>query len=88
MTPHTLRHATITAALNAGAHLRDVQDFARHADPKTTRRYDRNPHSLDRHAAYAIAQYLAGGPPPACRTPAMRPPLTVAAGSDVAAVRR
>jgi hypothetical protein len=40
--------------LNAGAHLRDVQDFARHADPKTTMRYDRNRHSLDRHATYAI----------------------------------
>jgi site-specific recombinase XerD len=50
MTPHTLRHAAITAALNAGAHLRDAQDFARHADPKTTMRYDRNRHSLDRHA--------------------------------------
>lgn len=60
MTPHTLRHAVITAALNAGAHLRDVQDFARHADPKTTMRYDRNRHSLDRHATYAIAQYIAG----------------------------
>jgi integrase/recombinase XerD len=60
MTPHTLRHAAITAALNAGAHLRDVQDFARHADPKTTMRYDRNRHSLDRHATYAIAQYIAG----------------------------
>ncbi len=60
MTPHTLRHAAITAALNAGAHLRDVQDFARHADPKTTMRYDRNRHSLDRHATYAIALYIAG----------------------------
>ncbi len=60
MTPHTLRHAAITAALNAGAHLRDVQDFTRHADPKTTTRYDRNRHSLDRHATYAIAQYIAG----------------------------
>lgn len=38
MTPHTLHHAAITAALNAGAHLRDVQDFARHADHKTTSR--------------------------------------------------
>ncbi|MFO7779277.1 MAG: tyrosine-type recombinase/integrase [Nitriliruptoraceae bacterium] len=57
MTPHALRHAAITAALNAGAHLRDVQDFARHADPKTTMRYDRNRHSLDRHATYAIAHY-------------------------------
>ncbi len=50
----------VAAALNAGAHLRDVQDFARHADPKTTMRYDRNRHSLDRHATYAIAQYIAG----------------------------
>ncbi len=60
MTPHTLPHAAITAALNSGAHLRDVQDFARHADPKTTMRYDRNRHSLDHHATYAIAQYIAG----------------------------
>ncbi len=60
MTPHTLRHAAITAALNAGAPLRDAQDFARNADPKTTMRYDRNRHSLDRHATYAIAQYIAG----------------------------
>jgi len=60
MTPHTLRHAAITAAPNAGAHLRDVQNFARHADPKTTMRYDRNRHSLDRHATYAIARYIAG----------------------------
>lgn len=28
ITPHTLRHAAITAALNAGAHLLDVQDLA------------------------------------------------------------
>jgi integrase/recombinase XerD len=60
MTPHTLRHAAITAALNAGAHLRDVQDCAHHAEPKTTMRYDRNHHSLDQHATYAIAQYIAG----------------------------
>jgi hypothetical protein len=36
-------------------------DFARHADPKTTRRYDRARHALNRHATYAIAYYLAGG---------------------------
>lgn len=46
--------------LNAGAHLRDVQDVARHAAPKTTMRYGRNRHSLDRHATYAIAKYIAG----------------------------
>ncbi|WP_445548394.1 MULTISPECIES: hypothetical protein [unclassified Frankia] len=40
--------------------LRDVQDAAGHADPRTTRRYDRARHNLDRHAAYALAAHLAG----------------------------
>jgi site-specific recombinase XerD len=31
LTPHSLRHSAITAALNAGVALRDVQEFARHA---------------------------------------------------------
>jgi integrase/recombinase XerD len=34
--PHTLRHAFITAALDAGVSLRDVQEAASHADPRTT----------------------------------------------------
>ena len=38
--PHTLRHAFITAALDAGVSLRDVQEAASHADPRTTMRYD------------------------------------------------
>jgi integrase/recombinase XerD len=33
VTPHTLRHAFITAALDAGVPLRDVQEAASHADP-------------------------------------------------------
>jgi integrase/recombinase XerD len=41
VTPHTLRHAFITAALDAGVPLRDVQEAASHADPRTTIRYDR-----------------------------------------------
>ena len=36
--PHTLRHAFITAALDAGVPLRDVQEAASHADPRTTMR--------------------------------------------------
>jgi hypothetical protein len=47
--PHTLRHAFITAALDAGVPLRDVQEAASHADPRTTMRYDRGRVSLDRH---------------------------------------
>ena len=49
VTPHTLRHAFITAALDAGVPLRDVQEAASHADPRTTMRYDRARGSLDRH---------------------------------------
>jgi integrase len=38
VTPHTPRHASITAALDAGVPLRDVQGAAAHADPRTTMR--------------------------------------------------
>jgi integrase/recombinase XerD len=58
--PHTLRHASITAALDAGVPLRDVQEAASYADPRTTMRYDRARGSLDRHATYIVAAYLAG----------------------------
>ena len=57
--PHTLRHAFITAALDAGVPLRDVQEAASHADPRTTMRYDRARGSLDRPATYIVAAYLA-----------------------------
>ena len=39
--PHTLRHAFITAALDAVVPLRNVQEAASHADPRMTLRYDR-----------------------------------------------
>ena len=58
--PHALRHAFITAALDAGVPLRDVQEAASHADPRTTMRYDRARTSLDRHATYIVAAYLTG----------------------------
>jgi site-specific recombinase XerD len=60
ISPHTLRHAFISAALDAGVPLRDVQEAASHADPRTTMRYDRARVSLDRHATYIVAAYLAG----------------------------
>jgi site-specific recombinase XerD len=58
--PHTLRHAFITAALDAGVSLWDVQEAASYADPRTTMRYDRARASLDRHATYIVAAYVAG----------------------------
>lgn len=59
LTPHGLRHAFITLALDAGASLRDVQDAAGHADPRTTRRYDRARGNLDRSPSYDVARHLA-----------------------------
>jgi site-specific recombinase XerD len=60
VSPHTLRHAFITASFDAGVPLRDVQEAASHADPRTTMRYDRARISLDRHATYIVATYIAG----------------------------
>jgi len=58
LSAHSLRHTGITMALDAGVPLRDVQDYARHRDARTTRRYDHSRDSLDRNAAYAVAAYL------------------------------
>jgi site-specific recombinase XerD len=58
--PHTLRHSAITAALDAGAPLRDAQIFARHSDPRITTRYDRGRGNLDRHASYLVSSFIAG----------------------------
>ncbi len=47
--------------LMIGVDLRDVQTAARHADPRTTRRYDRARNNLDRHPSYILAAYTAAG---------------------------
>jgi integrase len=60
ISPHSLRHSFITAALDAGVALRDVQEAASHADPRTTMRYDRARQSLDRHPTYVVAAFVAG----------------------------
>lgn len=59
VTPHDLRAAAITCALDSGIPLRDVQTMARHSDPRTTEIYDRARHDIDRHGAYILASYLA-----------------------------
>jgi len=58
---HMLRHTFVTTMLDAGADLRDVQIAARHADPRTTMRYDRARKNLDRHPDYILAAYMASG---------------------------
>ncbi|GAB3061427.1 hypothetical protein GCM10027053_24650 [Intrasporangium mesophilum] len=59
--PHMLRHTFVTTMLDAGVDLRAVQIAARHADPRTTMRYDRARKNLDRHPNYILAAYMASG---------------------------
>jgi site-specific recombinase XerD len=54
LSPHSLRHAFATVAREEGVPLEDVQDAMGHADPRTTRRYDRDRHNLDRDPSYAV----------------------------------
>jgi integrase/recombinase XerD len=61
MHPHMLRHTFVTTMLDAGVDLRDVQIAARHADPRTTMRYDRARQNLDRHPNYILAAFMASG---------------------------
>ena len=51
----------VTTMLDAGVDLRDVQIAARHADPRTTMRYDRARQNLDRHPNYILAAFMASG---------------------------
>ena len=59
--PAVLRHTFVTTMLDAGVDLRDVQIAARHADPRTTMRYDRARQNLDRHPNYILAAFMASG---------------------------
>ena len=60
ISPHSLRHAAITNALDAGVPLRDAQILARHADPRTTEHYDRARGNLDSHGVHFLTAYVAG----------------------------
>jgi site-specific recombinase XerD len=60
ISPHSLRHAAITNALDAGVPLRDAQILARHADPRTTEHYDRARGNLDRHGVHFLTAFVAG----------------------------
>jgi hypothetical protein len=51
---------SVCTGFDAGVPLRDVQIAARHADPRTTTRYDRARHNLDRHASYVVTAFIAG----------------------------
>uniref|UniRef100_UPI003F499D56 tyrosine-type recombinase/integrase n=1 Tax=Pseudonocardia sp. CA-138482 TaxID=3240023 RepID=UPI003F499D56 len=58
VTPHVMRHVATTEALDKGATLHDVQTMCGHIDPRTTNRYDRNRHSLDRSPVHLLDRPL------------------------------
>ena len=64
--PHMLRHTYVTTMLDAGADLRGVQIAARHADPRTTMRYDRARSNLDATPTTSWPPTWRPAPDPAC----------------------
>lgn len=60
ISPHGLCRTFCTTGLVAGISIRGMQYAMRHADPRTTLRYDIAKANLDRHPAHAVAAYLAG----------------------------
>jgi site-specific recombinase XerD len=58
VTPHALRHTFATLATQRGADLDDLQDAMGHADPRTTRRYQRAARRLERDPAHLVAAAL------------------------------
>ncbi|BCY10962.1 tyrosine-type recombinase/integrase [Actinoplanes sp. L3-i22] len=54
LSPDSLRHAFATSSRAAGVPLEDVQDAMGHADPRTTRRYDRDRDNLHRHPGHLL----------------------------------
>jgi integrase/recombinase XerD len=57
--PHAMRYSFAALYLDAGGSLHDLQNALGHADPRTTRRYDRVRRPPDRAPGDLVAAYLA-----------------------------
>jgi integrase/recombinase XerD len=55
LSPHSFRVTTITDLLEQGVPLEDVQRLAGHADPRTTRLYDRRQKKITRNVVERIS---------------------------------
>ena len=55
LSPHSFRVTTITDLLEQGIPLEDVQRLAGHADPRTTRLYDRRDKKITRNIVERIS---------------------------------
>lgn len=59
VTPHSLRHSSITAYLISGASTDDAAAFASHDDIRSTKVYDRRVRKLDAHGSYSVVSTIA-----------------------------
>jgi integrase len=50
LSPHDLRRAAVTRALESGLTSQQVQMMSKHKDPKTVMRYDHGRENLDQNA--------------------------------------
>jgi len=64
MSPHRVRHSSITAALDAtGGNVRAVQQLSRHAKPETVMRYDDNRKDVQGEVTEVLSGLLSEGLP-------------------------
>ena len=60
ITNHSLRHTFVTAALNAGASVRDLTNAMGYADARQITRYDRDKANLARHSTHLVSAFIEG----------------------------
>lgn len=58
ITAHSLRHTTMTSALNGGATLQETQELARHSNINTTLIYSHNIERIKNAPEYYVEKYL------------------------------
>jgi integrase len=66
LSPHSFRVFTVTDLLTQGVPLEDVQYLAGHADPRTTRLYDRRQRKVTRNTVERISLCFNDDAPRAC----------------------
>jgi integrase/recombinase XerD len=62
--PEAMRHSFAALYLDAGGSLSDLQQVMGHADPRTTRRYDRERQARRQSPGDLVAAYLSTPPRP------------------------
>jgi integrase len=60
--PEAMRHSFATLYLDAGGSLSELQEVMGHADPRTTRRYDRERQARRQSPGDLVAAYLSTRP--------------------------